>query len=459
MPKPTVKFVCQNCGYESPKWMGRCPDCSEWATLQEEAVAPEPARSRGRGASVPAAPPMKLTDVETTAEQRTSTGISELDRVLGGGLVEGSLVLLGGDPGIGKSTLLMQASGNLAASGTPVLYISGEESPHQIKMRARRLGVDTGALWLSSETDSSQLASLVESSGAGAVVVDSIQTMTDPSSPSAPGTVSQVRGSAGIIAAVAKSRGVPAFLVGHVTKDGSIAGPRVLEHMVDTVLYFEGDRDNAYRVLRAVKNRFGATDEVGIFEMRAEGLEEVENPSAALLAEREAGGSGSAVCPVLEGTRPLLVEIQALAAPSYFTSPRRTAAGVDFNRFLLVLAVLEKRAGVRLGQADIYANVTSGLRVTEPAADLALALAVASSAKDLPVASGTVVMGELGLAGEIRGVPQAERRAREAARLGFDRVILSRRDAKAVSAGAGIRCVGVRTIAEAVKVALDAESG
>lgn len=437
--------------------MGRCPDCAEWATIVEEPVAPVPAAVRPR--TQPAAAPEPLSSIDFTAEQRLSTGISELDRVLGGGLVPGSVVLIGGDPGIGKSTLLMQASGNLAGQGTGVLYLSGEESPRQIRMRSRRLGVDSDLVWVSPETDTGALESLVETTGAGALVIDSIQTMSDPSSPSAPGTVSQVRAAAGQVAAVARLRGIPAFLVGHVTKDGSLAGPRVLEHMVDTVLYFEGDRDSAYRILRAVKNRFGATDEVGIFEMSSAGLVPVENPSAALLSERDEKGAGSVVCPVLEGTRPLLVEVQALAAPTHFPSPRRMASGVDFNRLLLVLAVLEKRAGVRLGQADVYANVTGGLRLSEPAADLALAVAVVSSLKDRPVPAGTAVMGEIGLSGEVRGVAQAERRAREAARLGFNRLVLSRRDARAVASSAEVACVGVRTVAEAVRVALEGESG
>jgi len=457
MPKPSVRFVCQNCGYEAPRWMGRCPDCSQWATIVEEQAAPPPASARPR--AYPLAAPEPLSSIDFTAEHRLSTGISELDRVLGGGLVPGSVVLIGGDPGIGKSTLLMQASGHLAGQGTGVLYVSGEESPRQIRMRSRRLGVDSERVWVSSETDASALESLVESAGAGALVIDSIQTMSDPSSPSAPGTVSQVRSAAAHVAALARARGIPAFLVGHVTKDGSLAGPRVLEHMVDTVLYFEGDRDSSYRILRAVKNRFGATDEVGIFEMSGAGLSSVENPSAALLAERDEKGAGSVVCPVLEGTRPLLVEVQALAAPTHFPSPRRMASGVDFNRLLLVLAVLEKRAGLRLGQADVYANVTGGLRLSEPAADLALAVAVASSLNDRPLPPGTAVLGEIGLSGEVRGVQQAERRAREAVRLGFARLILSRRDARAVAASTGADCVGVRTVAEAVRVALEGESG
>ncbi len=436
--------------------MGRCPDCSQWATIVEEPVVP--AASGTRPSRSPAAPE-PLSSIVCAEEERLSTGISELDRVLGGGLVPGSLVLIGGDPGIGKSTLLMQASGHLAEQGTGVLYVSGEESPRQVRMRSRRLGVESERVWVSPETDSSLLEGLVESTGAGAVVIDSIQTISDPATPSAPGTVSQVRGAAARVASVARSRGIPAFLVGHVTKDGSLAGPRVLEHMVDTVLYFEGDRDSAYRILRAVKNRFGATDEVGIFEMSGAGLVPVENPSAALLAERDEKGAGGVVCPVLEGTRPLLVEVQALAAPTHFPSPRRMASGVDFNRLLLVLAVLEKRAGLRLGQADVYANVTGGLRLSEPAADLALAVAVASSLKDRPVPPGTAVVGEVGLSGEVRGVPQAERRAREAARLGFTRLILARRDARAVAASAGVECAGVRTVGEAIRVALEGESG
>lgn len=457
MAKSSTKFVCQSCGHEAPRWLGRCPDCSEWATMVEEVVAAPSKAASARSRVAPASPPVALPDVDTSGDLRASTGIQELDRVLGGGLVEGSLVLIGGDPGIGKSTLLMQVSGHLSRGGGNVLYVSGEESARQIKMRASRLGVDAANIYFSAETDASSLDSLVEHCSASVLIVDSIQTMQDPAATSAPGTVSQVRAAAALIAATAKSRGIPSFIVGHVTKEGAIAGPRVLEHMVDTVLYFEGERTSAYRILRAVKNRFGATDEVGIFEMRSEGLVEVGNPSAALLAERDAEGSGSSVCPIIEGTRPLLVEIQALAAPSYFTSPRRTTSGTDFNRFLLVLAVLEKRAGLRLGQADVYANVTGGLRVTEPAADLALAVAVASSVRDRPCEAHTVVMGEIGLAGEVRGVSQAERRAKEAERLGFRRVIMARRDARQAASSAGLECVGVRTVEEAVRVALTAE--
>lgn len=453
MPKPSTKFVCQSCGCESLKWMGRCPDCGEWATMVEEVVQTA-APGKSRTAS-PSQRPQELREVDAAGDERRTSGIAELDRVLGGGMVAGSVVLIGGDPGIGKSTLLMQVSGHLAKQGQRVLYVSGEESPRQIKMRSQRLGVGQDSIWISAETDVSLLESLVESAEADAIVIDSIQTMTDPSSPSAPGTVSQVRASALAIAQIAKSRGIPSFLVGHVTKEGSLAGPRVLEHMVDTVLYFEGDRDNLYRVLRATKNRFGATDEVGIFEMRGEGLTEVTNPSASLLAERDEHGAGSCVCPVLEGTRPLLVEVQALAAPSYFAAPRRLATGVDFNRFVLVLAVLEKRAGLNLGKADVYANVTGGLRLNEPACDLAVAVAVASSVRDLPVKPATAVAGEIGLAGEVRGVPQAERRVREAARLGFERVILSKRDAKQLSKVNGVECIGVRTVFEAVRLALE----
>lgn len=454
MRKPETRFVCQSCGHESLRWMGRCPDCGEWASLQEEAVQAPASKASARSAT-PLQPSAALDSIETSDDDRILTDIAELDRVLGGGLVLGSVVLIGGDPGIGKSTLLMQASGRFAAAGYPVLYVSGEESPRQIRLRSHRLGVQSADIHVSSETDASCLESLIESSGAQAVVVDSIQTMSDPSIPSSPGTVTQVRSSTAIIAGMAKSRGIPVFLVGHVTKEGSIAGPRVLEHMVDTVLYFEGDRDNAYRVLRAVKNRFGPTDEVGIFEMQAEGLREVANPSQALLAERDEDGCGSVVCPTVEGTRPLLVEIQALATQSFFPSPRRMSTGIDYNRFLLTLAVLEKRAGLRLGQADVYANVAGGLKLTEPAVDLALAVAVASSLRDIPVQKGSVVFGEVGLGGEVRSVRQAERRAKEASRLGFSRMIVPRRDAQALKDIPGIKAAGVRSVAEAIALALD----
>jgi len=460
MPKTTTKFVCQSCGYESPRWLGRCPECEAWNSFAEEthvaekvgAAPPSPHLAPG------AQRPTPITAVEARTGQRLSSGIGELDRVLGGGIVPGALVLVGGDPGIGKSTLMTQAAYRVAnRSNDPhhsILYVSGEESVQQIKLRCERLGALAEGFLVVNETDIGAILYHIESAKPNLVVVDSIQTTSDPSLESAPGTVSQIRNCASTFARLAKSGGPPVFLIGHVTKEGTMAGPRVLEHMVDTVLYFEGDRHQAYRILRAVKNRFGSTNEIGIFEMREEGLAEVENPSAALLAERTTETSGSAVTATLEGSRPLLVEIQALAARSFLANPRRTATGIDLNRVHMLLAVLEKRVGLKLAEQDVFVNVAGGVRIIEPAADLAVTMAVASNFREQPVDPHMILIGEVGLGGEVRAVSQVEKRLREAARLGFTRALLSQRSAPRLPKHLGVEIIGVANVLDAMKAAL-----
>lgn len=455
--------------------MGRCPECGEWNSLVEEAVRTAPStlaaqitrgtvfgeggggdfvRSHLSYMGAAQSGPRPITEIQAINRERSTTVIGEFDRVLGGGVVPGSLVLIGGDPGIGKSTLLTQVSGNVAREHGTTLYVSGEESVEQIKMRATRLGADHEDLLLASETDVGQIASYVQQLQPKYLIIDSIQTMQSPDVESAPGTVSQVRASCAALAAIAKGMKIPVFLVGHVTKEGAIAGPRVLEHMVDTVLYFEGDRHLTYRILRAVKNRFGSTDELGIFEMREEGLIGVENPSEVFLAERPEHGPGSTVTATIEGTRPLLVEIQALVAPSYLGSPRRMTNGVSRDRVALILAVLEKRVGLSLANQDVYVNVAGGVEIKEPAADLAIALAVASNFKEMPVDPKAVFLGEIGLAGEVRGCSQVDKRIREASRLGFDVALLAQKNIGRDSKGQGIALVGVDTVRCAVEKAL-----
>lgn len=447
-------YVCQECGYESAKWLGRCPSCGGWSTLVEEAEAPG-ALGRRLAEVMPASQAVPLTDVALDAEERLKVGLPEVDRVLGGGIVPGSLILLGGEPGSGKSTLALQIAHRLAGIH-PVLYVSGEESARQTKLRATRLGVEAPQLLVLAETDLTRIAAQIGALRPGLVVVDSIQTVYRPDLPGAPGSVGQIRESTGDLLRIAKAEGGPAVLViGHVTKDGTLAGPRVLEHMVDTVLYFEGERHHAYRVLRTTKNRFGSTNEVGIFAMTARGLVEVADPSAVLLAERPTGASGSAVVCAMEGTRPLLLEVQALVARTPFGVPRRTAAGADYNRILLLLAVLEKRVGMHLSSCDVYVSVAGGVRVDEPAADLGMACAVASSHRDLPVDPTTVLVGEVGLGGEIRAVSQASRRMAEAAKLGFQRIILPRANLDALEGPVpGIEVVGVAQLGDALALVL-----
>lgn len=446
--KTKALYTCQKCGYQSPKWLGKCPDCSAWNSLVEEVLVD---RRGAVGDAGPAAVPLPIATVISEKEQRVTCGIAEFDRVLGGGLVAGSLVLLGGDPGIGKSTLLLQATDHLARTSGPVLYVSGEESAQQIKLRGERMGVRAPDLLVLAETSLEKILSHVGQVRPHALVIDSIQTVYTSAIESAPGSVSQVRETAGRLMIFAKGKGVPVFLVGHVTKDGAIAGPRVLEHMVDTVLYFEGDAGHPYRILRAVKNRFGATNEIGVFEMREGGLTEVENPSELFLAERPLGVPGSVVVAALEGSRPLLVELQALVAASSLAVPRRTTIGVDQNRLALLVAVLEKKVGLTLTGQDIFLNVAGGVRLNEPAVDLGVVVAVASSCLDRVVPAQTLLLGEVGLAGEVRGITQPETRVREAAKLGFNRCLLPRGNLKQVKKIAGMDLCGVSSVAEALE--------
>lgn len=459
MAKAQIRFVCRNCGYESAKWLGKCPSCAEWGTLDETVSLATP---RGIGAR-PSAPtsfighakPQRIGDVPSPSEEgRLLSGIGEFDRVLGGGIVRGALTLIGGDPGIGKSTLLTQVAGNLAAQGGVTLYVSGEESATQIKLRAERLGIIGGDLLLHNETDVTLIAAAIQSERPAFVIIDSIQTMQHPEIESAPGSVSQVRAATAHLALIAKGEGIPIFLVGHVTKEGALAGPRVLEHMVDTVLTFEGDRHYTYRILRAVKNRFGSTDELGLFEMHEEGLVEVPNPSEIFLAERNQSTAGSAILATVEGTRPLLLEVQALVAPSYLTNPRRTVSGVDTNRVNLILAVLEKRVGMSLANQDVFVNIAGGVRVDEPAADLAIAVAAASNFQERPVDASTVFAGEVGLGGEIRAVGHIEQRLKEATRMGFERAIICAKNKDRLRGVPGLKVLGVDTVRQALDAAL-----
>jgi DNA repair protein RadA/Sms len=445
-------YVCAECGQSSPKWLGQCPACRRWNTMQEEIARSEPkgpARGWGLEATARAIP---LRDVDGGEEERRRTGIGELDRVLGGGIVPGALVLLGGDPGIGKSTLVLAVLDRLALAmpDRPVLYVSGEESARQVKLRADRLGCSAENLCVLAETDAEKVLQAVQSLRPAAVAVDSIQTQYLPALQSAPGTVTQIREVAARFMALAKTTETPVFLVGHVTKDGAIAGPRVLEHMVDTVLYFEGGGAHAYRVLRAHKNRFGSASEIGVFEMKAGGLAEVANPSALFLAERPVDAPGSAVAAILNGTRTVLVEIQALVAPTGFGTPRRTALGIDSNRVALLAAVLEKKVGMEILSCDLFVNVAGGLSVDDPGADLAAVAALASSFRDAALPARTLVLGEVGLAGEVRAVSQPGIRLAEAARLGFERAILPAANARHAEAPPGIALEGVETVAEAL---------
>lgn len=445
--KSTV-FFCQNCGYESAKWMGQCPACREWNSFAEETVQKVPGAKISR--RTPTAEPVQLNSIETNEEIRSASGMKELDRVLGGGIVPGSLVLVGGDPGIGKSTLLLQVCKNLTDQGKKVLYISGEESLQQIKMRAKRIGEIGAGLLLLCETNLASVREAIERTKPDVVVIDSIQTMYNEEVSSAPGSVSQVRESTGVFMQIAKGMSITIFIVGHVTKEGVVAGPRVLEHMVDTVLYFEGDRHASYRILRGVKNRFGSTNEIGVFEMRDRGLEEVENPSEFMLSGKPEGASGSIVACSMEGTRPILIEIQALVCQSNMAIPRRTAVGTDYNRVNLLMAVLEKRLGLHLSSCDAYVNIAGGIRMNEPAIDLGIVLALISSYKDRAIDEKTIAFGEVGLSGEVRAVNMAEQRVQEAKKLGFATVIMPQVSIAAVEKIKGIRIVGVQSLRDAV---------
>lgn len=446
MAKAKSIFFCQNCGHEENKWLGQCPMCKEWNTFVEEKVS-------GKSSTQKAAKEAKvvsLNSVQTDQEERTKTDIGELDRVLGGGIVAGSLMLVGGDPGIGKSTLLLQVCQRLAAKSCSVLYISGEESLKQIKLRANRMGDFTEKLLLLCETNLETIKSVIEKQRPEVVIIDSIQTMYSEDVSSAPGSVSQVRESTNVFMQLAKGLGVSIFLVGHVTKDGAVAGPRVLEHMVDAVLYFEGDRHASYRILRGVKNRFGSTNEIGVFEMRASGLEEVENPSEFMLNGRPENASGSVVACSMEGTRPILMEIQALITQSNFGMPRRTATGTDYNRVNVLMAVLEKRIGFPLSNYDAYVNIAGGIKMNEPAVDLGIVLAIASSYKNKSIDEELIVFGEVGLSGEVRAVNMPEQRVAEAKKLGFKACIIPAVSKDAVKGIKGIEIIGVKNISEAI---------
>ena len=453
MAKSRVQYVCQSCGASTVRWAGQCKACGEWNTLEETVVQSRKDQSLSRS-WMPLSQPQPLPEIQTNQFQRLAVTGAELSRVLGGGIVPGSVVLIGGDPGIGKSTLLLQASAQLAEGSEPVLYISGEESVHQIKMRADRLGLKQPGLYVVSEVALDQILAHIERLNPRLVVVDSIQAISSEELESSAGSVSQVKACATALLRLAKANKIPIFLVGHVTKAGSIAGPRVLEHIVDAVLYLEGDRFHTYRLLRGVKNRFGSTNEVGVFEMTELGMVEVMNPSEAFLAERLADTAGSAIAVTMEGTRPLLVEIQALASTTSFGLPRRTANGVDFNRLLLLVAVLSKRVGLRLFDQDVFVNVIGGLRINEPAADLALALAIASSFQNLPLPADLAAVGEVGLSGELRAVSHLSRRLREAAKLGFGRCIIPATHRKPSEVPDGVEVIHARSLADALAAAM-----
>lgn len=454
MAKKKVKFLCRSCGYESPKWMGRCPGCGEWNTMDEEVeFVQKGPRNAFRHSEERQSKAMPIGSIETIEEPRVKTELGELNRVLGGGIVPGSLVLIGGDPGIGKSTLLLQVSSLLANQQQRVLYISGEESIRQTKLRAERLGVTSNELYIYAETDLGRLHETIDQVQPKFVIVDSIQTIHHPEVTSAPGSVSQVRECTAELMRIAKTKHIAIFIVGHVTKEGQIAGPRLLEHMVDTVLYFEGERHHTYRILRSVKNRFGSTNEIAIFEMLQSGLKEVLNPSELFLRERSQGGAGSTVVASMEGTRPILVEVQALVTPSSFNYPKRMATGIDQNRVSLLMAVLEKRVGLLLQAQDAYIKVAGGVKLDEPAIDLAVLMSIVSSYRDVSAGVSACFIGEVGLTGEVRRVSRIEQRVSEAAKLGFERAIIPSSNLGGWDYPAGIQVIGVETIVDALKLA------
>ena len=446
MKKETL-FVCQNCGHSTGKWLGKCPECGEWNSLIEEKTRKTAARNGLKLRDVSAVP---FTEIESQDHVRVSSGVNEFDRVLGGGIVPGTLVLIGGDPGIGKSTLLLQVADKLSGAGVVVLYVSGEESERQIKLRGERLGVDAKNVYLLPETNLENIVNEIERLKPGAIIVDSIQTVFSGVIESAPGSVSQVREVAHQFLLLAKSRGIPIFLIGHITKEGSIAGPKVLEHIVDTVLYFEGERHHNHRIVRAAKNRFGAANEVGVFEMTGTGLMPVANPSQMFLQERPQNVAGSIVTACMEGTRPLLVEIQALVSATQYGTGRRMTQGLDQNRVALLIAMLEKRAGLHLTGDDVFVNIAGGLEVDEPAADLGVVTAIASSFKNSVLDPHTAVFGEIGLTGEVRGAMQASVRAREAQALGFKKIVMPASNVPGLERLLGVRVVGVRSVDEAL---------
>ena len=445
-----IIYCCQTCGYQTPKWMGKCPDCGSWDSIVEERSAARSFRDAHLSPGNQQSTPVAIDSIELDTENRLLTDIREFDRVLGGGLVPGTLVLIGGDPGIGKSTLMLQALYGLASQGHKVLYVSGEESNRQIRLRSQRLDTVASELMVVSEVEIDAILGMVQADPPQVLVIDSIQTMYNPELTSAPGSVSQVRESTVRLMMMAKKTGIPTLLVGHVTKDGAIAGPKLLEHMVDTVLYFEGDRNHIFRILRAVKNRFGSTNEIGVFEMKDQGLDEVANPSAVFLSERPANAAGSTVTASMEGTRPILVELQALASSTSFGTPRRTILGLDPNRVALLAAVMEKQLGMHLMGYDIFMNVAGGVKVIEPAVDMAIVSAIASSFLDKPVPDGTVVLGEVGLAGEVRAIGQVDIRLGEVKKMGFKRCLVPESNLKRIHDIDGIEVSGINKVSEAV---------
>ena len=448
--KSKTVFVCGECGYETPKWVGKCPGCGEWNTMVEDVRLPQKAAVSAAPRPAHTFSAMPLSQINAADEHRFVTGISELDRVLGGGIVKGSVILLSGDPGIGKSTILLQVC-NALQGDIKILYVSGEESAIQIKLRAKRIGVESDAVSVMTETDVQTVCEYINSARHDLVMIDSIQTMQHPDISSSPGSIVQVRESANLLLRTGKSLDIPIFIVGHVNKGGDIAGPKVMEHIVDTVLYFEGERNQSYRILRAIKNRFGSTNEIGVFEMTETGLAEVENPSAMMLSGRMSDVSGGCITCIIEGTRPILAEVQGLVAATGFGNARRTAAGFDYNRLNLLLAVLEKRLGLMFSNLDTYINIVGGIRLDEPAADLAVAMALVSGLRDIPIDENTIAFGEIGLSGELRSVPRAQARVNEAERMGFTRCILPTACLKQInSAPGGIKLIGVKRLSDAV---------
>lgn len=453
MAKIKSKYVCQSCGYESLRWIGKCPECDDWNTFVEE-IEDKKSKHDLFIIEKEVQKPVPINKLEINEQERFSTCINELDRVLGGGVVKGSLILAGGDPGIGKSTLLIQVAENVAKSGKKVLYASGEESIYQIKMRAKRLDIESENLYIFAENNLDIIEKQIDNIKPDMMIVDSIQTVYSPQITSTPGSVSQIREGTSRFMKISKKVGISTFLVGHVTKEGSLAGPKILEHMVDAVLYFEGERYNTYRMIRAVKNRFGSTNELGIFEMRDKGLIEVENPSKILISEKPKGVSGSIIVATIEGTRPMLVELQALVCPTSFGIPKRAATGVDYNRVSLLMAVIEKRAGMQIQNQDIYINVVGGIRLNEPAIDLGIVISIASSFRNIEINEKTVAIGEVGLTGEIRGVSFIEKRIAECKKLGFNRIIVPKSNVKGLENMDDIKIIGVENIREALDFVL-----
>lgn len=453
MAKIKTKYVCQSCGYETAKWLGKCPECTKWNTFVEE-VDQKSTKKEVFIIDKSSSKPVSINSIESKEEERFTTDINELDRVLGGGIVKGSLVLVGGDPGIGKSTLLIQVSSNVASLGKTVLYITGEESESQIKMRAKRLGINSENLYIFAENNLSIIESYLESVNPELIILDSIQTVFSPEISSAPGTVSQIKEGTSKFMKISKKMGISTFIVGHVTKEGSLAGPKLLEHMVDTVLYFEGERYNTYRLVRAVKNRFGSTNELGVFEMRDLGLVELDNPSKILISEKPKDVAGSVIISTVEGTRPMLLELQALVSPTSFGIPKRTSTGVDYNRVGMLLAVLEKRVGLQIQNQDVYINIVGGIKINEPSIDLGIAISVASSFRNIPIDEDIAVTGEVGLTGEVRAVSFIEKRIAECKKLGFKKIVVPRSNYEVVKDTKGIEIWPVDNLRQAINIVL-----